>query len=343
MESDPEWFLQPNSTGPFKLTRYVPRELVLLERNENYHLGPPKLQEVQFILSDINPILLYLEDRLHIINLGVLGQGVVADPQNPLARELRRSPPRLSVGYFGMNVNEPPFDDPKVRQALNHAIDRERISRELYQDALPPANSILPPGFPGHDPQLKGYSYDPERALQLIEESKYGNDSETLSSIVLTLPGFLGAPVSRDIEAILDMWRENLGVHVEIRQTDWATYLQDLSKLRFHMFGGSSWVADYPDPENFLDGLFHTDSSNNQTGYSNPEVDRLLEQARVETDETVRYELYHLAENLILEDAPWVLLWHSGVEHVLVKPYVKDYLLTSMTVPVLRHVYITEK
>ena len=106
---------------------------------------------------------------------------------------------------------------------------------------------------------------------------------------------------------------------------------------------GLSWIADYPDPENFLDGLFHTNSSNNQTGYSNPDVDRLLEQARVETDESARYELYHRAENLILEDAPWVLLWHGGIEYVLVKPYVKGYLPTSMTVPVLRHVSMTEK
>ena len=290
-----------------------------------------------------DPLLMYFNDEIHVVELGLVGQRLAADPLNPLKEELHKSPPKLSVTYFGMNANKPPFDDPKVRQALNYAIDREWISRELYQGALPPANGILPPGFPGYNRELGGYSYDPERALQLIEESKYSNDAETLSSIALTLPGFVGAPLSQDIEAILDMWRENLGVRVEVQQTDWATYLQDLAKLRFHMFGGLSWIADYPDPENFLDGLFHTNSSNNQTGYSNPDVDRLLEQARVETDESARYELYHRAENLILEDAPWVLLWHGGIEYVLVKPYVKDYLPTSMTMPVLRHVNMTEK
>ena len=135
----------------------------------------------------------------------------------------------------------------------------------------------------------------------------------------------------------------SLGLEVEVQLTEWATYLLDLGDLRFQMFGGLSWIADYPDPENFLDGLFHTDSSNNQTGYSNPEVDKLLEQARVEQAERTRYELYHRAEEMILEDAPWIPLWHGGVQHVLVKPYVKDYVLTQMVVPVLRHVYIVEE
>ena len=138
------------------------------------------------------------------------------------------------------------------------------------------------------------------------------------------------------------MWRQNLGIEVEIQQTGWSTFLQDLHELRFQMYGGLSWIADYPDPENFLDVLFHSKSVNNQTRYSNPEVDRLLDQARVEQDQDARYELHRRAEEMILSDAPWIPLRHGGSEYVLVKPYVRDYFLTALIVPILRYVYMAE-
>ena len=102
------------------------------------------------------------------------------------------------------------------------------------------------------------------------------------------------------------------------------------------------WIADYPDPENFLDILFYSESSNNHTGYNNPTVDALLEQARVGSPEE-RYELYHQAERIILDEAPWIPLWHGGEQYVLVKPQVKDYYQTRLVIPKLRHVYITEE
>ena len=103
------------------------------------------------------------------------------------------------------------------------------------------------------------------------------------------------------------------------------------------------WIADYPDPEDFLDVLFHSNSQINQTGYANPEVDRILEQARVEPDQKARFDLYHRAEDLIVKDAPWVNLWFSGVGYELIKPYVKDFFLAPLVIPTLRYVYITKK
>ena len=242
-----------------------------------------------------------------------------------------------------MNGTRPPFDDLKVRQALNYAIDKDGISHTIFRDALPPARSILPLGFPGHSPGIKGYEYDPEKARRLLADSKYGDDPERFPSITLTVPGSFGAQVGPATEAVLDSWRNILGIEVEVQLTEWPTNLQDLGKRRFQMYGGLSWIADYPDPENFLDVLFHSGSSNNYSGYSNPEADQILGEARVEQDQSARYELYRRVEEMILEDAPWVFLWHGGIENVLVKPYVKDYFLTSMVVPVLRYVDLTEK
>ena len=97
-----------------------------------------------------------------------------------------------------------------------------------------------------------------------------------------------------------------------------------------------------PDPQDFLDILFHTDSDINHGAYSNPELDRILEQARVEQDVAKRIDLYHRAEEMIVKDAAWLPLWYTGDRHVLINPRVKGYTLTPMIVPKLRHVYIQE-
>ena len=102
-------------------------------------------------------------------------------------------------------------------------------------------------------------------------------------------------------------------------------------------------MADYPDPENFLDILLHSESSNNHIGYSNPRVDQILVDARTEQDEQKRFEMYNQAEKLILEDAPWIPLWHGDSGFVLVKPNVRDYLLFPMTIPRMRHVFFTDQ
>ena len=137
------------------------------------------------------------------------------------------------------------------------------------------------------------------------------------------------------------MWRENLGVRVDLLRTDTGTYLRDLSGKRFQMFR-TGWVADYPDPENFLGLLFHSASRLNHTGYSNPEVDKLIEGAE-SGPQDMRYELYRRAEEMIVEDAPWVPLWHSGGGYLLIKPHVRDYFLVPVVIPKLRYVYMTEK
>ena len=342
VESNRRWFRAPNGTGPFKLQEYVPGETMLLARNESYHLGAPFLEEVEFILSGGTAMLMYENDEIQITGVGIADLDLILDAENPLNPQLNRAPPSFSTDYIGMNINEPPFDDLKVRQALNYAIDKQAISRDVLANLVVPATGILPPGFPGYNASLTGYSYDPEKARQLLSESKYGGDLENLPRIILTTAGSFGSSVGLDLEVVLEMWRQNLGIEVEILQTEFATYLQDLVKRRFQMFQ-IGWIADYPDPENFLDILFHGDSTNNHTGFDNSEVNNLLERARVEQSEDVRYDLYNRAEELIIEEAPWIPLWYSGEQFVLVKPHVQDYILAPLIIPKLRFVYLTVK
>jgi ABC-type transport system substrate-binding protein len=341
VEGSIRWFREPNGTGPFRLAEYVPGENLVLAKNENYHLGPPHLEKVRFILSGGTSMLMYENDEIHITGVGLADLDRVLDPASPLHAQLQKAPPRFSTDYIGMNVKEPPFDDPKVRQALNYAIDKRLIASEVLAGMVVPADGILPKDFPAYNPNLRGYAYDPEKAKQLLKQSKYGDDMSKFPRIILTTAGSFGSSVGLDMEVILEMWKQNLGIEVNIQQTEFATYLQDLNKRRFQMFQ-IGWIADYPDPENFLDLLFYSKSTNNHTGYSNPEVDGLLEKARVEADQTSRFRLYQQAEQLIMADAPWVPLWYSGEQYVLIKPNVKNYYLTQLIIPTLRFVELTK-
>ena len=343
VEGNPDWIRKPNGTGPFRLSEYEPGEVIRLARNEFYHLGPPKLGEVKFILSGGDSLLMYENDEIHVTGLGLLNLESVLDPSNPLSQEVLQAPPSFNVTYVGMNASEPPFDDPKVRQALNYAVDKETLARLLLQDLVVPAKGILPPRFPGYNPDLKGYDYDPEKAQKLVKDSKYGDNMDEFPRITMTLPGSFGAPVSPVMEAIIQGWQETLGIEIEILQTEWAIFLQDLNQARFQMFGGMGWVADYLDPHTFLDTQFHSESSNNHSKYANLEVDRLLEAARTEQDETARFEIYHEVEEMILDDAPWVPLWHGDSGYALLKPNVNDYFLFPLIIPRFRYVYITEE
>ena len=336
-----DWVFEPNGTGPFRLERYEIGETIILGRNELYHLGPPFLDSVEFILSGGDPMLMYENDEIHLTGLGLADLERVQDPDNPLRAELATAPPSFSVSFIGLNVNEPPFDDPKFRLALNYAVNKKEIATSALSDLVVPAVGVIPPGFPSYNTDLKGYGYDPEKAKRLLSESRYGADTGSIPRITLSIAGNFGASVGLDMEVMLRSWEETLGVEVEIQQTEWATFLQDLHKRRFQMFA-IGWSADYPDPQNFLDILFHSESTNNWGAYSNREVDSLLEKARVEPDQVARFQQYNLIEQLIVDDAPWVPLWHSTERKVLIKPQVKDYFLVPMTISKLRHVYFSD-
>ncbi len=330
------WTDAPNGSGPFRLAEYRVGEVIVLERNENFYLEPPHLDSVIMNLAGGQSMAMYENDEIDITGVGLFELDRVLDPTEPLNKELVIAPPSFTTFYIGFNATEPPFDDPKFRQALTHAVDKDLIANEVLSTLVTPAYGVLPPGFPGYNADLVGLQYDPDLARELLSESKYP-DAETRPRIVVTVPG-TGGSIGLDMEVVIEMWRQELGVEVEIQQVEWATYLQDLNANKFQAFGGSGWQADYPDPQDFLDILFHTDSKQNHTSYSNPELDAILEQARTEPDVERRVELYHLAEDLIVQDAPLLPLWYTGEQYVLIKDHIEDYRLTPMTIPKLRHV-----
>jgi oligopeptide transport system substrate-binding protein len=335
--SDTNWQRHPNATGPFKLKQWDLGQRIVLEPNKSYQLGPPLLGQVEYILGGGSAVTMYENDEIDITGVGLNDIERVRDPAEPLNKEFQEAP-RMDIWYIGFNVNKPPFDDPKVRQAFAHAVDKDKLIEVVLLDAVVEADGILPPGIPGFNENLQGLEFDPELARQLLAESKYGGP-EGLPDIETASSG-RGASVGPVSEAVLAMWEENLGVKVSVRQTEFATFLRDLRDGKFQMFE-LGWVADYADPENFLKVKFYSGSANNDSGYANPEVDRLLEQADTEGDEATRLSLYQQAEQLIVNEALWIPLFHDKFS-VLIKPYVKDYTLPPFVIPRLRYVHIEE-
>ena len=334
------WADTPNGSGPFRLKEYRIGERIILERNENYYREPAYLESVSMNLAGGQAMAMYENDEIDITGVGLFDLDRILDPSEELNKELVVAPPDFSISYVGFNASEPPFDDPKFRQALTHAVNKELIAKEVLSDLVEPAYGILPPGFPGYNSELNGLGFDSEKARQLLAESKYA-DPETRPRIVVTVPG-TGGTIGLDLEVVIEMWKQELGVEVEIQQVEWATYLQDLNQQKFQAYAGLGWEADYPDPQDFLDILFHTESSLNHGNYSNPELDAILEEARIEPDVNRRLELYHIAENLIVQDAPWLPLWYTGERYVLIKDYVEDYRVTPMIVPKLKQIKLTD-
>lgn len=334
------WTDDPNGTGPFKLKEYRIGERIILERNENFYREHANVDSIAMNLAGGQSMAMYENDEIDITGVGLFDLDRVLDPSEPLNEELVVAPPDFSISYVGFNASMAPFDDPKFRQALNHAVDKQLIAKEVLSELVEPAFGILPPGFPGYNPDLTGLEYNPDLARQLLEESAYA-DPATRPRIVVTVPG-TGGTIGLDLEVVIEMWKQELGVEVEIQQVEWATYLQDLDAHKFQAYAGLGWQADYPDPQDFLDILFHTESSLNHGKYSNPEADAILEEARTETDVERRVELYRQAEDIIVKDGAWLPLWYSGERYVLIKDYVKDYKVTPMIVPKLKNIRLAD-
>jgi oligopeptide transport system substrate-binding protein len=326
------WITRPNGSGPYKLAS-ISRDLIALEANDAFYGHKPSVRRVEYVLSGGHPLTMYETGELDIVQVVPSEVERVTDPENPLSRELVTGA-EPSVQYLGFNVTEPPFDDRAVRQAFAHAIDRTKIADLVLRGTATAAKGILPPAMPDFDPTLEGLAYDPARARELLASSRYGGEG-AMPPIVLSVSGTSGYLSTLD-RAILSMLEENLGIEATVEQVEWSDFLQDLNACRYAFFS-AGWIADFPDSQNFVDLLFHSASSQNHMGYANPEVDRLLEEARIEDDPERRTALYRQAERIIVEDAPWIPLTH-GVVYVLVKPHVRGYRATGAISPWLHHV-----
>jgi oligopeptide transport system substrate-binding protein len=199
------------------------------------------------------------------------------------------------------------------------------------------ADGILPPGIPGYNQNLIGLTYDVSKAQALIKSSKYGDVSK-LPTITLTTSGY-GGSVSSVQDALVYQWKQNLGVDVQIRQLEPERFYYNIQNEIDEIFDIGGWIADYSHPQDFIDILFHSNSENNYGGYSNSQVDNLIDQANRELDRTKSFSLYQQAEQLIVNDAACLPLTF-GKNYLLVKPYIKGYSINPLGIASLEKVTI---
>ncbi len=325
VESGKKWWHQPNGTGPFKLRQWDENNVLVLEKNTHYYGELAKVDSVVFKLWGGVPMNMYETGEIDVTGVSRHYIDKVQDKAGPFYQELS-AVPELSFFYIGFNTTKPPFDDVNIRRAFSQAIDKDKLVSLVFRGMVRRADGILPPGMPGYNEGLSGLDFNTANAKELIANSKYG-DVSNLPSITITTSGW-GGLISPALEAIIHEWRQNLGIEVKVRQLEPQRFLYHLKQERDEMFY-LGWVADYPHPQDFLDVLFHTGADNNHSGYSNPEVDSLLDKAGVEPDYELSLALYQQAEQKMVDDAACLPLWF-GQNYILVKPYVTGYNLTPL-------------
>jgi hypothetical protein len=234
---------------------------------------------------------------------------------------------RLGFYYYGMKVDVPPLDDARVRQALNYAVDRQGIVKDVVPQYLGYAEVTegpVPPGMQGYDPPVPAYTYDPTQALNLLAQAGWidTNGDDVLddgAGTDLTVELWYNTDPSHQAiaEAVADDLRDiggtGLGATVVVSDTDPGTYLENLDQYPMYTL---RWFADYPAPYNFLAPFFRTGAEENHTNYSNPQVDEWLDEARTTLDLTARQALYEQIETRVQEDAPFLNLFYYGAAYV---------------------------
>jgi len=336
VESGGEWWRQPNGTGPFRLKRWDENKLLVLEKSELYYGEVAEVDLVVFHLWAGVPMNLYETGEIDVTS-DIYSDYIdkVTDKAGPFHRELVVAP-ELSFFYVGFNCERPPFDDVNIRRAFSQAIDKDKLASLAFRGMVQPADGILPLGMPGFNEDLSGLNYDVTEARELIAASRYG-DVSRLPPITITTSGW-GGLISQGLEAVIQEWRQNLGVEVKVRQLEPQRFLYHLKQEKDEMFF-IGWVADYPHPQDFLGVLFHSGVDYNYGGYSNPEVDTLLEMAGVEPDYDLSLKLYQQAEQKLVDEAACLPLWF-GRNYVLVKPYIEGYNMNPQGLAMLNTVSV---
>ena len=322
-----DWWMSDdiNGSGPYQLARWEEDEVVILQRFDDYH-RPASLEYVispQAALPGVSGLAMYLTDAWDGIQVGTGALDSIEESET-LSGQLLEFP-QLTTYYVGVDGAQPPFDDPNVRLAFLMALDRERLIEVIYDGNVELAKGLLPPGLPGYSESLRGIPYDPEAARQLLAGSKYADD---FPQVVFSAVDRDGEPTEQ-VQFIIAAWEEVLGIEVEVELFETDVYYYSLENVAGDLWH-SGWVADYPDPENFLDLLL---SSHVLEGkYVNERFDNLVEAARTERDRETRLRMYGEAEQLLIDEAGIFPLFHIK-DYVLVRPRVEGFRMSALGQP----------
>lgn len=345
----------PVGVGAYRLVEWRDNHKVVFERFENYFGKKPTIGRVVFYVmpGEEAAFQAYLNGDLDLIQAPY---GKVKSIQaSNIGKQLTLNP-LGDVRFYGFNMERWPLGgntekaDPKgdikdgapeprpmtaedkararkLRQAFNYAIDRQRICDGVLEGRAVPCRGPVPPGMKGYNPDLKSYAYDPEHAKRLLVEAGYP-EGKGLPEIPMH---FNPQPGNAEVAEAMQAMLAQVGVRTKLQQSDWGAYQNfvDGSKATFFRM---AWILDYPEAENFLYPLFHSKflgSDGNYARMQNPDIDRMLDEARSCRDLDQELKLWQKAEAAIVEEAPWLFQYHSATA-LLVKPYVKGVVFTPM-------------
>jgi peptide/nickel transport system substrate-binding protein len=300
----------PVGTGPFKFVAWDRGQKVVLEKNPSYWRYPVKLQRVVY-----RPI---VEDQARLTELLTGAIDLIVSPPPDYVAQLESSGKiamlkqvGAHVWYLGINNQKKPFDDKRVRQALNYAVNKDAIVRDVLKGTgTLSAGPVLPKTW-GADGGLKAYPYDPERAKKLLAEAGYPQGFSTTLWVPESGSG-MQAPVA--MSTVIQSNLKAVGVNVAMQTMEWGAYLAKLRTKEQELFA-LSWMAGNEDPDMVMYPLLHssqwTPNGPNRALYKNEKFDDLLHQARLSTDEKKRAELYRQAQRILADDAPWIFIDHE--------------------------------
>ena len=295
-------------TGPFKFASIQRGSQVSLTAFDGYHEGRPKLDGI------VRPI---VKDASQRINKYAVGDVDIVDVSpndldrinsDPKLKPDLKSFPRASIWYVALNsaAAGSPFGNLKVRQAFAAAADKSQIIQVAMHGQADSADGIVPPGVPGRNEHIHAIAYDPVKAKALLAEAGFPNGKDFPT---LTISFRNDYPqVQKASEMLAAQWKANLNIEVQPRGVEWGQYLKERDK-RTQAIGHLRWGADYLDPQNFLSTLLRTGAEENKVGYNNPAFDKLCDAADVEQDQAKRFAMYQQAEQMAVDEAPFVPLY----------------------------------
>jgi len=293
----------PIGTGPFKFVSWERSGQFVLRRNENYWGQPPKIEEV--IYKTIQ------EDAARIAALEA-GQADIISNIPPHEVERLKANPRLRVQpvqglrpiFLVLSPAYKPLDNVKVRRAITHAIDRERIIKHILEGNAYPLSGLLSPQVFGYDPGAKAFSYDPQKAKQLLNEAGFTNGFE----IEYYSP--TGRyPKDREVALVIVEQLSKVGIKAILKTPEWSIFNTDYKNGKYPMYltGRGSLI----DADTLFHQYFRTGTTKRVLGYSNPKLDEILDLEQQTFDVKKREKLLNEARRIILEDAPAIPLWNS--------------------------------
>ncbi len=333
-----DFFRNPVGTGPFVFVSWQKDSQIVFVRNRRYWREPPYVNRLILrVIPDATARLLALQK----------GEVDIIDFPSPedIANISRNDELQLiqqegfNIGYLAMNIEKEPFDDVRVRQAINYAINKADLIKGVYGNSGVPAKNPMPPSLWSYNDNTRTYDYNPERARLLLRRAGYPNGFSTDIWAIPVVRPYM--PNGRRAAEILQAQLKEVNIDAEIKTYDWGTYLDKVFEGE-HGMAMLGWTGDYADPDNFLYTLLSEKAAEkpalNIAFWRNKEFNDLILAAQATSDRAERTRLYEEAQEIFVADVPWVPLAHSIV-YVAARSNVRGFKLYPTGERVFRDVW----